>query len=174
MRKMELDRCDFDSLTDKQRTTISLIETGMTSKEVARKLGISPHTIDQRIASARKKLGLPTRRALISLWRDRPKKIYDQTVYEFPYVENKLGIYNDTLVGCARSTAVSCSHLINVNSYTDVTGQAQKWIERSLQSGHTTLKRFKTTLAVFSSCAIIFALMYPPLIGFARFIASLF
>lgn len=40
-------------LTAKQREVLDLLIQHMTSKEISRQLGISPHTVDQRIMLAR-------------------------------------------------------------------------------------------------------------------------
>ena len=48
-------------LTAKQREVLDLLIEHKTSKEIARQLGISPHTVDQRIFFAREKLGVGTR-----------------------------------------------------------------------------------------------------------------
>lgn len=54
-------RAQFTSLTDKQRDVLDLLIAHKTSKEIARELGISPHTVDQRIQFAKGKLGAETR-----------------------------------------------------------------------------------------------------------------
>jgi DNA-binding CsgD family transcriptional regulator len=48
-------------LTAKQREVLDLLIEHKTSKEIARQLGISPHTVDQRIFFAREKLGATSR-----------------------------------------------------------------------------------------------------------------
>jgi DNA-binding CsgD family transcriptional regulator len=48
-------------LTCKQRQVLDLLLEHKTSKEIARELGISPHTVDQRVQFAREKLGTRTR-----------------------------------------------------------------------------------------------------------------
>src|SRR6188768_4307779 len=48
-------------LTAKQREVLDLLIEHKTSKEIARALGISPHTVDQRIFFAREKLGVTSR-----------------------------------------------------------------------------------------------------------------
>lgn len=48
-------------LTDKQREALNLLIQHKTSKEISRILGISPHTVDQRIESAKRKFGAATR-----------------------------------------------------------------------------------------------------------------
>ena len=49
------------SLTKKQREVLDLVLQHKSSKEIARTLQISPHTVDQRIVSARQKLGAASR-----------------------------------------------------------------------------------------------------------------
>jgi DNA-binding CsgD family transcriptional regulator len=48
-------------LTDGQIICLRLVNQHFTSKEIARKLGISPFTVDQRLDGARKKLGADSR-----------------------------------------------------------------------------------------------------------------
>lgn len=54
-------RAQFSSLTGKQREVLDLLLAHKTSKEIARELGISPHTVDQRIQFAKGKLGVDSR-----------------------------------------------------------------------------------------------------------------
>ena len=49
------------SLTPKQREVMDLLIQHKTSKEIARELGISPHTVDQRVQFAKDKLGVESR-----------------------------------------------------------------------------------------------------------------
>jgi DNA-binding CsgD family transcriptional regulator len=51
----------LDTLTDKQREVLDLLIEHKTSKEIARELGISPHTVDQRVQFAKEKLGVDSR-----------------------------------------------------------------------------------------------------------------
>ena len=56
-------------LTDKQCQVLDLLIEHKTSKEIARELGISPYTVDQRISLARAKLGVSSRNELAALYR---------------------------------------------------------------------------------------------------------
>lgn len=56
-------------LTQKQKDVLNLLIEHKTSKEISRVLGISPHTVDQRIDTARGKLGLASRGELAQAWR---------------------------------------------------------------------------------------------------------
>ena len=47
----------FDALTDKQRQVLIYVSEGLTSKEIARKLGISESAVNQRIETIRQRLG---------------------------------------------------------------------------------------------------------------------
>lgn len=52
---------EAQSLTQKQADVIALVYQGLSSKEIALRLGISPATVDQRADGARRKLGAGTR-----------------------------------------------------------------------------------------------------------------
>ena len=49
-------------LTEGQKACLRLVDDHHTSKEIARKLGISPFTVDQRLDAARRKLRATSRR----------------------------------------------------------------------------------------------------------------
>lgn len=49
-------------LTEGQKACLRLVDDHHTSKEIARKLGISPFTVDQRLDSARRKLRAASRK----------------------------------------------------------------------------------------------------------------
>lgn len=59
----------LDGLTEKQREVLSLISEGMTSKEIARKLGISESAVNQRIEVVRQRLGGLPRAQIARLYR---------------------------------------------------------------------------------------------------------
>jgi DNA-binding CsgD family transcriptional regulator len=56
-------------LTDKQRQVLDLLIQHKTSKEISRALGISPHTVDQRIMLSRAKLGVSSRSEVAQAYR---------------------------------------------------------------------------------------------------------
>lgn len=47
----------LDALTDKQREVIIYVSEGLTSKEIARRLGVSESAVNQRIETIRQRLG---------------------------------------------------------------------------------------------------------------------
>lgn len=77
------------SLTDKQRAVLDLLIEHKTSKEISRLLGISHHTVDQRIMLARAKLGVATRGEVAQAYRrlvassTANTSIYERSVYDF-------------------------------------------------------------------------------------------
>jgi len=71
----------LDELTDKQREVLDLLIEHKTSKEIARRLRISPHTVDQRIQFAKDKLGARTRSEAAVFYR-RLLETCDQLTYE--------------------------------------------------------------------------------------------
>lgn len=75
------DRFAIASLTDKQREVLDLLLEHLTSKEIARRLDISPYTVDQRINFAKDKLGARTRGEVAVAYR-RLVEICDPSAYE--------------------------------------------------------------------------------------------
>ena len=84
----------LQGLTAKQCQVLDLLIQHKTSKEISRMLGISPHTVDQRIMLARAKLQVGTRGEVAQAYRQlltgqgktSAADICDQSVYGFPYV----------------------------------------------------------------------------------------
>jgi len=72
-------------LTAKQREVLDLLIEHKTSKEIARLLDISPHTVDQRIQFAKDKLGARTRNEAAAIYR-RLVDTYGQMTYENSYL----------------------------------------------------------------------------------------
>ena len=60
----------FDELTEKQLEALDLAASGFTSKEIARKLGISPHSVDKRIDAVRNQLDSMPRQRLVREFRE--------------------------------------------------------------------------------------------------------
>lgn len=88
----------LDALTPKQREVLDLLIQHKTSKEISRLLGISPHTVDQRIMLARAKLNVATRGEVAQQYRrlveerrnsaiSSPAIIWEKPVYQPSYVE---------------------------------------------------------------------------------------
>lgn len=71
----------FLSLTDKQREVLDRLIEHKTSKEIARELGISPHTVEQRLRYAKAKLGVERRSDLASTYRAL-RTTYKEIAYE--------------------------------------------------------------------------------------------
>lgn len=61
--------CEPADLSLKQRQALDLLLEHKTSKEISRVLGISPHTVDQRIESAKRKFAVRTRGELALAYR---------------------------------------------------------------------------------------------------------
>lgn len=85
MTVMERDDNLLGELTAKQRDVLDLLIQHKTSKEISRILGISPHTVDQRIMLARAKLNVASRNEVAQAYR-RLIEIYGQPVYEESHV----------------------------------------------------------------------------------------
>lgn len=55
------DGAELAALTDAQRDCLRLVYQHMTSKDIARRLGVSPHTVDMRLRTAMKTLAVGSR-----------------------------------------------------------------------------------------------------------------
>ena len=72
-------------LTEKQKEVLDLLIEHKTSKEISRILGISPHTVDQRIMLARAKLDVATRAEVAQAYR-KLLSTYGRSIYEESHV----------------------------------------------------------------------------------------
>jgi DNA-binding CsgD family transcriptional regulator len=61
----------LDRLTERERECLRLVDRHLSSKEIARELGLSKHTVDWHLDKARKRLGAPDRYAAARLASDR-------------------------------------------------------------------------------------------------------
>ena len=62
---------EADILTERQKACMALVRQGLSSKQIARELGISHRTVDRHVATALERLGAPSRLAAISHFRER-------------------------------------------------------------------------------------------------------
>lgn len=74
-------------LTDGQKECLRLVYRHMSSKDIARELGISPHSVDARLRSAIRALGVATRTdAALRLAAHEAGAPYQSPVYQSPHV----------------------------------------------------------------------------------------
>lgn len=78
----------LESLTQKQRDVLDHLIDFKTSKEIARLLEISPHTVDQRIQFSKKKLGATSRSDVASNYR-RLLEICEPLTYEDSRIDHR-------------------------------------------------------------------------------------
>ena len=107
----------LEELTDKQREVLDLLVLHKTSKQIARDLDISPHTVDQRITAARRKLGVESRGELAAVYmaaqaRQGDAGLYEKPVYQSSQVETAVAS-GDEDIG---SNAVSAEAKVHAGS----------------------------------------------------------
>lgn len=74
-------------LTDGQKECLRLVYRHLSSKDIARELGISPHSVDARLRSAIRAMGVATRiDAALRLAAHEAGAPYQSPVYQSPYV----------------------------------------------------------------------------------------
>lgn len=82
-----MDKMNESPLTEGQKECLRLVDRLLTSKEIARKLRISPFTVDQRLDAARRKLGAETRKEAARIFASQDtSQISQRFVYETPPV----------------------------------------------------------------------------------------
>ena len=77
-------------LTQGQIDCLLLVDRHYSSKEIATMLGISPHTVDQRIRGALEKLGVERRGDAARLVADRlspDHPTYQRLIHQLPYID---------------------------------------------------------------------------------------
>ena len=74
----------LNALSEKQREALDLLILHKTSKQISRELGISPHTVDQRIEAAKRRLGVATRGEAAQRYRHLLDLCQQMTYDEFP------------------------------------------------------------------------------------------
>lgn len=71
------------ALSDKQKDCLRLVAQNMTSKQIARRLSVSEHTVDQRIRQALRVLGVPDRfEAARALANSEGPETYQRLIYQ--------------------------------------------------------------------------------------------
>ncbi len=68
---------------------LRLVDDHHTSKEIARILGISPFTVDQRLDAARRKLNAESRREAAKIFASFDENICEPLVYQSQQVEHR-------------------------------------------------------------------------------------
>lgn len=69
-------------LTEGQKACLRLVDKHHTSKEIARILGISPFTVDQRLDAARRKLNADSRKEAAKIFAGLDHGLSERLVYE--------------------------------------------------------------------------------------------
>jgi DNA-binding CsgD family transcriptional regulator len=57
---------DGEDLTERETEILTLVAAGLSDREIAERLVLSPHTVHRHVANVRTKLGLPTRAAAVA------------------------------------------------------------------------------------------------------------
>ncbi len=78
-------------LSDGQRQCLALVDQHLSSKEIALKLGISPHTVDQRVRQSLHILRVDKRgeaaRMVASTMRTSDDPAYQRLIHQPPYID---------------------------------------------------------------------------------------
>lgn len=160
----------INRLTPKQSQCLALVAEGMTSKEIARSLGLSARTVDDHVEKARIKLGAPTRQRAAAIFRAQqavPSTPY-QLRCEPPAVDESAmpEPINAPTSGLNDSGAMPFGHFPAV-----ATSQPSSRIPEAVHHPSSTLTVTMQILAIAAAIALI-ALASPQLIRGAEAIAD--
>jgi DNA-binding CsgD family transcriptional regulator len=103
-------------LTEGQKACLRLVVQHHTSKEIARTLGISPFTVDQRLDAARRKLNAASRKDAAKIFATLDRVgVSQQLVYETPAVEpNRFAVSQGILPAGLRQRFAKLTSFITV------------------------------------------------------------
>lgn len=103
-------------LTEGQKDCLRLVDDLLTSKEIARKLGISPFTVDQRLDAARRKLNAPSRKTAARIYLELESRSLPEPLVYYPEhladVDFIAMLPCDTCGEAGRSDTISSRHPI--------------------------------------------------------------
>ena len=72
----------FQALTEKEKETLRLLVSGYDAKSMARHLGLSVHTINERLRDARRKMAVSSSREAARQLRDIERRTPEPVGYE--------------------------------------------------------------------------------------------
>ena len=170
---------DFDKLTEAQLMCLRLVNQHQTSKQIAIALGISRHTVDQRIARACNILGLAKRgEAARLVAKHDAAKGYDQFIYQLPHIAvahpNASAFFSSNNVEEAaleteayvmNDTMVSFDHSKHTSRFSWQFLFPSRWGETN---DLTIPKRLAAALAVCATCLMVAAITIASLEGLSR------
>lgn len=78
-------------LSPGQRACLRLVQERLTSKDIARELAISPHTVDQRLRQAIEILGVTSRVEAARVFAAQESDAYQSLIYQAPYIADDAG-----------------------------------------------------------------------------------
>ena len=78
-------------LSPGQRICLRLVQERLTSKDIARELAISPHTVDQRLRQAIEILGVSSRVEAARVFAAQENDAYQSLIYQAPYIADDAG-----------------------------------------------------------------------------------
>ncbi|MBD3730731.1 MAG: helix-turn-helix transcriptional regulator [Sphingomonadales bacterium] len=144
------------SLTAKQREVLDLLVKHMTSKEIARSLGISPHTVDQRVQFAKDKLGASSRGELAQEYL-RLVSICEPVTYEDSRIVTSITSDDDLTGNAALSVELLEDRDRMQSDPLDRAGRDYRVLPEMFEGRYGTLARL-TVIAVLALLLVFLAL----------------
>lgn len=145
-------------LTQKQIDALELLVKHNTSKEISRILGISPHTVDQRIESAKRRLVVGTRRELVQAYLNQKRTCHSLTYDESQIAEAPHPIQIST-TGNESAPAMFATHMEDESRHLIESIPAKRIVPQLFEGRKGTLHRLIAILAASAMMAILILAM---------------
>lgn len=165
----------LERLTDAQRDCLRLVYQHKSSKDIARQLGISPHTVDQRLRRAIHVLGASSRvEAALLLARHEGAAPYQRLAYQAPHLPAEPAASAESVPhaeGPARSGGVFREERAAFGAPPALgppSGLPPVLRERGQVNGLTTLRRLGWMLAIAIGSALAFGAILSGLDALSR------
>ncbi len=135
-------------LTEGQKACLRLVDDHHTSKEIARILGISPFTVDQRLDAARRKLRASSRKDAAKIFAAMERAgISDPFVYEPPAVE--LAGFGDISASPPRPAVQAFASFSSLISVPPIGGERHELSKREILVQSLSIAFFSTVVIAF-------------------------
>lgn len=140
---------DRAGLTEGQKACLRLVDDHHTSKEIARKLGISPFTVDQRLDAARRKLDAPSRKDAAKMFAAMERQNISQ-----PFVYEPRWLERQSFAGISASppnrTGQIFSRMSSMFSVPPIGGERHELAKKDILVQSLNIAFFSTLVIAFS------------------------
>lgn len=164
-----------DRLNDGQRACLRLVLAHLNSKEIARELGVSPHTVDQRLRTAMRILNARSRFEAARIFASPDEDdMYQSLIYQLPAVER--AVKNGEQDSSSERTSSEKRGVMDDVGNADGGGASMAWEQPQIRRRPLPIPRYhgeKNSLAAVERLGWILAIAIGAALSFGGLIAGL-